>query len=62
MKCAVRVGTGNIVFADNEPVPQPTKGTVRLKVKAASLNPIDYKMPKMSLGRYVSFVLHLLLE
>jgi len=53
MKCAVRLGAGNITFADKEPVPEPTNYTVRLKVKAASLNPIDYKMPKMSLGRYV---------
>ena len=53
MKCAVRRGAGDIVFVDNEPVPEPTKGTVRLRVKAASLNPIDYKMPKMSLGKFV---------
>ena len=37
----------------DEPVPEPTKGVVRVKVKAASLNPIDYKMPKMSLGKFV---------
>jgi len=52
MRCAIRRGACDIVFSNNEPVPVPTKGTVRLKVKAASLNPIDFKMPKMSLGRY----------
>jgi len=53
MKCAVRLSAGVIEFADAERIPVPTPGTVRLRVKAASLNPIDYKMPKMSLGKFV---------
>jgi len=53
MKAAVRAQTRKIVFSNNEPIPLPGSKRVRLRVMAASVNPIDYKFFKMSLGKYV---------
>src|SRR3954469_5016075 len=67
---AVRIhafGGPEVMTVDEIPVPEPGRGQVLIKVRAASVNPVDYKIrsgdfkldgtqPPLTLGRDVSGV------
>jgi len=54
MKAVSRAGAGDFTFEDNYAVPVITSPTsVLVEVKAAAINPVDYKIGKMLLGRVV---------
>lgn len=38
-----KMGSVNNLEIENVPIEEPKKGQARIKVKAVSLNPIDYK-------------------
>ena len=51
MKAVVRTGVSSeLRFNRRFPAPQPKRGKVLIQVKAAALNPADYKVPKDVLG------------
>jgi|AntAceMinimDraft_1070359.scaffolds.fasta_scaffold113726_1 NADPH:quinone reductase-like Zn-dependent oxidoreductase len=51
MQAAIRTGGGVIKYANDVPLPPKEKaGQVLLKVRAASINPVDYKLPKWLAG------------
>jgi NADPH:quinone reductase-like Zn-dependent oxidoreductase len=52
MRAAVR-GSSGISFATDVPVPTPSANQVLVKVKAAGINPADYKIPKFIGGKIV---------
>ena len=49
MNAAVRTGKG-ITFESNVPLPKVKNGQVMIRVKAAAINPVDYKLPKWLIG------------
>ena len=46
MRAAVRDRLGNVEMQSAVPVPTPAKGQVLIRVRAAALNPIDFKYPQ----------------
>ena len=52
MNAAVRTGKG-ITFESNVPLPKVKNGQVMIRVKAAAINPVDYKLPKWLIGPVV---------
>lgn len=51
MRAAVRGGP--ITFGTDVPVPSPAAGQLLIRVMAASINPVDYKLPKFVAGKGV---------
>jgi NADPH:quinone reductase-like Zn-dependent oxidoreductase len=48
---AVEVGPGGILSVQTRPVPQPGAGEVLIKVRAAGVNPVDWKAAGRRLGK-----------
>ena len=55
MKAAVRSYGGSIYFSDNYKKPTCGPNQILVKVKAAGINPVDYKMPYIMAGALVGF-------
>jgi NADPH:quinone reductase-like Zn-dependent oxidoreductase len=53
MKAIVQKGTGGpeVLGLQTVPVPEPREGQVLIRVYAASVNPIDWKMRRGSMAR-----------
>ena len=52
MKAVVREW-GSMVLKDNIPIPVAGSNDVLISIKAAAINPVDYKLPSLILGRIV---------
>jgi NADPH:quinone reductase-like Zn-dependent oxidoreductase len=50
MNAAIRTSTGIKFTEGSVPIPKTKAGQVLLRVKAAAINPVDYKLPKFLVG------------
>ena len=55
MKAVVREW-GSMVLKENVPIPVPGGSDVLISIKAAAINPVDYKLPRLVLGSVIDIL------